>query len=187
MILFTPVFLALNQGDTFYVSQVDEEQINGISRNRISLKYKLDNNDLIDGEKWYEGLGTKQGLEEGAQHSIVGTSSTLLCFKNGGTLLYSSASLCFYTNLGIEEPAKISFNVYPNPAITQVQFNFFNLKTNASLQIYNMMGVLIETRMIPNETGEIILNVEHYKAGIYFVRFVNGDRCAETCKFLVGR
>lgn len=70
MILFTPVFLALNQGDTFYVSQVNEEQISGITHNCISLKYKLDNNDLIDGEKWYEGLGTKQGLKEGAQHSI---------------------------------------------------------------------------------------------------------------------
>jgi hypothetical protein len=187
LILFTPIFLSLNQGDTFYVSQVDEEQISGITRNRISLKYKLDNNDLIDGEKWYEGLGTKQGIKEGAQHSIVGTSSTLLCFKNGGNLLYSSAPLCFYTNLGIEESAKIRFNVYPNPAITQVQFSFFNLKTNASLQIYNMMGALIETITISKETGEIILNVEHYKAGIYFARFENGDGSAETCKFLVSR
>lgn len=101
--------------------------------------------------------------------------------------MYSSTPLCFYTNLRIEEFPKISFNVYPNPAITQVQFSFFNLKTNASLQVYNMMGVLIETRTIPNETGEIILNVEHYKAGIYFARFVNGDRCAEICKFMISR
>ncbi len=62
---------------------------------------------------------------------------------------------------------KPSFQVYPNPS--KNVFNFkFNFQKNVSLKIFNTLGILIYSTILPSNTSYFTWDATNYKEGIYF-------------------
>jgi hypothetical protein len=73
---------------------------------------------------------------------------------------------CIYVNM--EEPEKVSVNIYPNPAS-----HLLMVKMNMPVElitVYNLTGSKIAEFSVENQS-EIELNVSHFKPGIYNLRF----------------
>ena len=72
---------------------------------------------------------------------------------------------------------------YPNPTANTINL-LYNLKPGETTQmrIYNVNGVLIDTKTIDSNFDRIQLNVENYAPGIYFYE-VNG----QSSRFIVNK
>ena len=69
-----------------------------------------------------------------------------------------------------------SMAVYPNPNNGMFSIDFSNIEGDATYQIINASGAVVETRDINVMNGET-MNFNHdLKAGSYFVRIINGDK-----------
>ena len=67
-----------------------------------------------------------------------------------------------------------SFTVYPNPAKDVVRLSTDNSQ-QTTVRIYNVMGMLVGTRLATSETDEIEINVSDYNPGIYFFNISNEE------------
>ncbi|NUM30881.1 MAG: T9SS type A sorting domain-containing protein [Bacteroidetes bacterium] len=56
---------------------------------------------------------------------------------------------------------------YPNPAKNKTVINVEFSSREASLKIYNVLGILVEEIIISKDKKSIILDVTEYKEGIY--------------------
>ncbi len=70
--------------------------------------------------------------------------------------------------------------LYPNPAKTGVNFIHPSADRNASIQVYNMNGVLVlQTKVAPNVT-QTKLNISFLNSGAYQITYTNGfDKYSE--------
>ncbi|WP_090247488.1 T9SS type A sorting domain-containing protein [Lishizhenia tianjinensis] len=65
------------------------------------------------------------------------------------------------SNLGVNDVATVAFDMYPNPATTQL-----NIKAEAGdVAIYNTQGALVKTAQV-----NTIIDVADLEAGVYFVK-----------------
>ncbi len=81
--------------------------------------------------------------------------------------------------IGVEESADINFNIYPNPASENVNFDFnLNSTENISLDVYSTLGQLVKTVNYGSLTGnqKITVDVKGMNAGVYFFKFNVGDK-----------
>jgi len=63
--------------------------------------------------------------------------------------------------------------VYPNPVREKITIRVGALNTGAVVQIYNAIGILVETERLTNNTTEI--SAKTLPAGVYYVRIKNGS------------
>ena len=77
----------------------------------------------------------------------------------------------------------IRFNVYPNPADDVVRLSIVNSQ-QTTVRIYNVMGMLVGTRLATSETNEIEINVSDYNPGIYFFN-IQTEKGSATKKMVV--
>lgn len=56
---------------------------------------------------------------------------------------------------------------YPNPAKSKTVINVEFSSAEASLKIYNVLGVLVEEIVVSKDKKTIVLDVTEYKEGIY--------------------
>ena len=69
-----------------------------------------------------------------------------------------------------------SMAVYPNPNNGMFCIDFSNIEGDATYQLIDVRGAIVETRNI-NVTDGATMNFNHdLKAGTYFVRIINGDK-----------
>ena len=69
-----------------------------------------------------------------------------------------------------------SMAVYPNPNSGMFSIDFSNIEGDATYQLIDVRGAIVETRNI-NVTDGATMNFNHdLKAGTYFVRIINGDK-----------
>ena len=79
----------------------------------------------------------------------------------------SSEEVCvIYVGDGIDE-IENNFSISPNPAKDYVRLSTVNGQ-QSTVRIYNVMGMLVGTRLATSETDEIEINVSDYNPGIYF-------------------
>ena len=83
--------------------------------------------------------------------------------------------IAFYPN-SIEENTISSLNVYPNPNNGMFSIDFSNIEGEATYQLIDARGVVIENREINVTNGEIKNFNYNLRAGAYFVRIINGDK-----------
>ena len=70
------------------------------------------------------------------------------------------------------------FNVYPNPANTNLNIRF-NAKSNQSnIKVYSTTGQLLLSKNVENNIGETVisLQLENLNSGMYFISVLNGNR-----------
>ena len=69
-----------------------------------------------------------------------------------------------------------SMSVYPNPNNGMFSIDFSNIEGDATYQLIDVRGAVVETRNI-NVTDGATMNFNHdLKAGTYFVRIINDDK-----------
>ena len=96
-----------------------------------------------------------------------------------GESIGSTAWDCIYVNM--EEPEKVSVNIYPNPANLLLM-----VKMNMPVEIitvYNLNGSRIADFSVENQS-EIQLNVSNFAPGIYSLRFNTAKGESFSRKFI---
>jgi hypothetical protein len=91
-----------------------------------------------------------------------------------------------YTGINQIHINKSVIRIFPNPANKEVTFEYevpaFNYNTR--LAIYNELGIIIKEYSLKELTGKITWNSEQVSSGLYFYRFINGDKII-TGKFCI--
>lgn len=101
-------------------------------------------------------------------------------FYNGkiyvGTFSFTHSHLFVYNGVvGIEEQAKDDnlFSVYPNPANDKLIVGTDNIQENASLEIYDLKGQLMQKAIITNDVTE--LDLTELSNGMYVVKLLSNN------------
>ena len=69
-----------------------------------------------------------------------------------------------------------SMSIYPNPNNGMFSIDFSNIEGDATYQIIDARGAVVETRDINVMSGETMNFNHNLTAGTYFVRIINGDK-----------
>ena len=69
-----------------------------------------------------------------------------------------------------------SLSIYPNPNNGMFSIDFSNIEGDATYQIIDARGAVVETRDINVMSGETMNFNHNLTAGTYFVRIINGDK-----------
>ena len=96
----------------------------------------------------------------------VHIAEVVAVYENGMT---SVAAIAVIDNdwTNVAETENVNVMIYPNPAKDVVRLSTDNSQ-QTTVRIYNVMGILVGTRLATSETDEIEINVSDYNPGIYF-------------------
>jgi hypothetical protein len=143
----------------------------------------------------YELLAFAMGMPYLARWE--GPEGDLLCFKV--TAEYqSNTDICEsdYSNedcfaVGIESPkAEAGLNIYPNPAMDHLVINPGRSISDKeiSVSLYNSSGSLLQSEYRMNDNGEeIIINLEKFPSGIYWIMISRNNQIDRSAKFIISR
>ncbi len=143
------------------------------------------------------GLPTAQ-----AQEAVISAGGDAL--GSGGSVAYSVGQIIYATNIGTnglvaqgvqqpytistvlgieEDPIKLDFTAYPNPTINFLTLNVGKAELSSlSFQLYDLRGILIESRKILNSTETI--SMENLTSGMYFLKVTNNNKDLKTFKII---
>ncbi len=108
--------------------------------------------------------------------SVSGTYAVLVSINS-----CSSVSECFHiTVTDIENFSSNSVQVYPNPTAGIITLTTAYALNNATLEIYSSLGHLVHAAVYNGD--RIILNLEEYPSGFYFLR-LNNQQSYRILKF----
>jgi hypothetical protein len=122
-----------------------------------------------------------------------GTSTITYCwFDNNDPSIESCFTLDWQTTpVGVEEfstQAEIS-EISPNPVIgtSSIAYNIQGSYGKANVQIYSLVGELVQDVAINNPMGLLMVNAADYNAGIYFVNIIVDGQIQSTKKMVVAK
>ena len=138
------------------------------NENDISVEW-----DAVDGVTEYQLFRNGDFLKE-----VSGTSYTDDEIEHDVLYCYNLRSICSDNYSGFSETScaqiEVSLNeyekdsvIYPNPANDVVRLSTDNGQ-QTTVRIYNVMGILVGTRLATSETDEIEINISDYNPGVYF-------------------
>ncbi len=124
---------------------------------------------------WIEGVGSMIGpfyneMFKYCQSEGISVHYNLICYQENFNYIIGGADCHIITGMQEKERAKYYINAYPNPANETISFVYEipeNYK-NASIKIYNIIGVLCaEYPITPNDKG-MNINLKNFDSGVYF-------------------
>ena len=86
--------------------------------------------------------------------------------------------------VGVEEIDIVNFSVYPNPFQDIINIKS-SIKGNYTISIVDVLGRNLNADLSPiNSSGKLdmIINLEHYQSGLYFLKIYNDDNHMKTIK-----
>lgn len=124
-------------------------------------------------------FGYDNGLDYGANYSIfaqpispVNTDGTWYVAGWNGASAPSMALTQTY--VGVEDPAILHGNTFPNPANDQVTVNV-NASGDANLEIVDVTGKVVFNAPVTLENGQATVNINAFDAGIYVFNVTTED------------
>jgi hypothetical protein len=94
----------------------------------------------------------------------------------------------FGPGAGTEEHTIRLGQAYPNPASSQVHFDFSrNGNSNVNVVVYNLLGQEVKSQIASGNQGRISIAVDDLQPGIYFCSFRVDNEVVRTEKFIVKR
>ena len=90
-------------------------------------------------------------------------------------------------DIPLKEDYDKMLKVYPNPAISAINFEFKDLKTDGILSIYDGYGRLVEEKAMPAHTKDMQIAVAAYPPGLYLAVLKNARAILGREKFMVER
>jgi hypothetical protein len=93
----------------------------------------------------------------------------------------SLGNICFVGSTATSENIEHDiFNLFPNPAVDHVFVNLNNPgEQDGSVQVFNSLGELVLTQILPAQTELISLDVQQLASGVYYVKIND-----HSCKFI---
>jgi hypothetical protein len=88
--------------------------------------------------------------------------------------MYMSVEFVPITSVDMFEAGSLS--IYPNPNNGMFSIDFSNIEGDATYQIIDARGAVVETRDINVMNGETMNFSHDLRPGAYFVRIINGDK-----------
>ncbi len=121
--------------------------------------------------------------DEGYQiDALIVDGTPLYCDPTGETYTFTAVtsdhtlSVTFVETVSADVIEAGSMSIYPNPNSGMFSIDFSNIEGDATYQLIDVRGVVIETRDINVMSGET-MNFNHdLRPGAYFVRIINGDK-----------
>jgi hypothetical protein len=154
----------------------------------VYKKYGLKIIDLSDGTEvaYYEGIGGHDEIDGFNVVEIGNDGKIYLSDFYQGVYVIEAYDL---TLVNIEEPENLKinnelFSLYPNPAKDYFQIEFTDNLNNISLKIYDLTGRELYYEKI-NNRNSITINSETWRAGLYFVSIVDGNRIVKSERFMI--
>lgn len=91
-------------------------------------------------------------------------------------------------NANVAENTITLGQAYPNPASTQVHFDYnCNSGSNVNAVVYNLLGQEVKVQPVNGSHGRINIAVDDLQPGIYFCSIRVNDATVKTEKFIVKR
>ncbi|HEY9124246.1 MAG TPA: T9SS type A sorting domain-containing protein [Bacteroidales bacterium] len=152
------------------VSGISSEIIAG--KNRKS--YDIINTHNTFDVKYYEGIGSNEGILAPYYFCATGACRSLVCFYKNNELLYLNPAFttCYlHSQLNnIVSTKEISFCIYPNPStgIISISLNNNSSSSNFDFVIYNSLGTIVAKQSI--NTAKTLINLSYLAKGVYYYR-----------------
>ena len=114
--------------------------------------------------------------------ALVVDGSPLYCDPAGETYTFNAVtgdhtiSVVFGVAVSADLIETGSLSIYPNPNNGMFSINFSNIEGDATCQLIDVRGVVIDTRDINVMDGETMTFNYNLRAGAYFVRVISGDK-----------
>jgi hypothetical protein len=171
-------------GYYYYVSEIDEANLGGISRKGmtvISGKYIGDRWMEFDIDYWIEGMGSVKGLFNIIKKGPMSVHWDLICFTLNDELIYLNPqfSECPVPNFtSIPEVKTNPLRIFPNPMklLATVQSD----QPLQAIQIYDISGVLLYKQACNGEL-QTVIERQSLLQGTYFMKitFQTGETRTE--------
>ncbi|WP_157505148.1 T9SS type A sorting domain-containing protein [Flavobacterium tegetincola] len=84
-----------------------------------------------------------------------------------------------------EMPTFKSCTLYPNPASGTVQVQYDLGVSNATVELYDLMGRLLSQKALADAQGTATLNISNYSAGVYIVAIRNENQILYQQKLII--
>lgn len=93
-----------------------------------------------------------------------------------------------YSAASVAESTVSMGHAYPNPASTQVNFDFRAYgNENVKVVVYNLLGQEVKSQLVGAYQNRVSIAVDDFQPGIYFCSFLVNDEVVKTEKFIVKR
>ncbi len=126
----------------------------------------------VDGGSTYVDENVITDLPAGSYMVVVKDATENCIYEETIELSYSIMST-------VEDITSASINVYPNPTAGNITIELIEeaIAGNGSInvEIYNGLGLLLQSTVISSAEGEAIISLDNYQAGSYIARCYNQD------------
>ena len=78
-----------------------------------------------------------------------------------------------------------SIKLYPNPGQNSITIEYSGVNENSKLYIIDVLGVMIETKTLTDESGKLNINTSNYQNGIYLARIEADRKSLAKSKFII--
>src|ERR1700749_2193301 len=100
--------------------------------------------------------------------------------NNGSNELTQGFHQSYLVITSVKDPiADYTVNVFPNPAIDNVNLQFDNLKESVTVSLYTAEGKLLDTRQVINASG-LQLPMSNYSNGTYLLSVKDKNAAEKT-------
>ncbi len=97
-----------------------------------------------------------------------------------------NVTVIYDLSIGIEgNLVSNSIVTYPNPADNAVNFKYKVDSENSKIEIYNIVGNLVESINLDSNSGINSINTSNYKQGAYFYSFIVNNKTVSTNKLII--
>ena len=141
------------------VNQRDYNLFQGYDKNDLILLYRRN-----AAEDWRIHPSNLSGSDLIVTRSLLPGEYTLAMGKNIVSVPLINSNSTIY--------------IYPNPASNQLRVTNYELRENAVIEIYDVVGQMLQSKIV-NLQSEIMFDVSHLASGMYFLKIAG-----KTVKFL---
>ncbi|TAH42438.1 MAG: T9SS type A sorting domain-containing protein [Bacteroidetes bacterium] len=145
-------------------------------------KFELSNNSSA--RYLLEGIGNSNGLIE-PFYTVFECAFSLNCYSLNDSSYYPFGGLQCALSTGIAEPVRLEhISVFPNPGSGLTSFQINSSVKNATLNIYNSVGELIN-KLNWIEGKKFNFGTEKLSIGIYFLNIIQENKLIAKGKLII--
>ena len=141
---------------------------------QLNIQAPIEENDSLDFSLLFSTNGAAPGF-----------SQAIVKIDNGVDIIESSFR-AEVSLTGVEEIIELEkeFLVYPNPARNFLNIDFVNYEEVHFVEIYNMLGKVVERSMVENTAETKKIDVSSLSEGMFFISLLdNNNQLIETKRF----
>lgn len=122
-------------------------------------------------------------------HGYAGSSTIRYTFYDQNNENDSASVIVeFVVTSKINEASVSNIEVYPNPAVNMVNFDYRINSTNDSwFTVYNMLGNVVKSIRLEESQASISVAVDDLDAGIYFYSVLVNGEALKTSRLIINR